>query len=534
MTKRSIDKIVVIGGGTAGWLTALYAQAVMPNKRITVIESDKIGILGAGEGTTPDIIRIFDAIGIPVSQLIKETSCVIKNGVRFINWNGGGDKDAFFHSFHLYGDLKPSYYKVDELICSTPYQFTAPIFKNKSFEDLDFFSKLCEENRLPFYKDETQPLLGDDPIFKYQNVGAFAVHFDASKLAKFLKKIAMERGIRHIEGIVKEYAQDVDGDVRSLLLDSGKTISCDFVFDCSGFASFFNKKFGSEWISYAKHLPTDSAVPFFIPINKEEEIPPYTQAIAMKYGWMWKTALQDRYGCGYVFDSSLITQEQAIEEIEEYLGFEPYFPRKEAFKFNAGYYDTPWQHNVISIGLASGFIEPLEATSLWVATTSLGRVLSAPELLHSRDIRIVNDFNDFFKGMNEEILNFIYWHFYTDREDTEFWKKFTKENAPKGLKKIIDLLESRLPQYDDFADSIWPISSWMKVGLGHNNKYIKENAEEHNDHHQTTLYFQKVYTEYNEKQKHILPKFVTHREFLEDLAGGELRTDWTYDGRYTR
>jgi len=116
MTKRSIDKIVVIGGGTAGWFTALYARAVMPDKQITVIESDKIGILGAGEGTTPDIIRIFDLIGIPVSQLIKETSCVIKNGLRFINWSGGGEEDAFFHAFDLLGDLKPSYYNFDDLI----------------------------------------------------------------------------------------------------------------------------------------------------------------------------------------------------------------------------------------------------------------------------------------------------------------------------------------------------------------------------------------------------------------------------------
>jgi len=534
MTKRKIDKIAVIGGGTAGWLTALYIQAVMPDKKVTVIESDKIGILGAGEGTTTDIIRMFDAIGIPVSQLIKETSCVIKNGLKLINWNGGGEEDYFFHTFDLYGNLNPINFRLDDLICSTPVQFTAPAFHNKDFETVDFFSRLCESNRLPFYKDENMQPTGDDPILKYQNVGAFAVHFDASKLAKFLKKIALDRGINHIEGIVEDYTQDLDGEVTSLILDSKETVGCSFIFDCSGFVSFFNKKFESKWVSYAKHLPTDSAVPFFIPIDKDEEIPPYTQAIAMKYGWMWKTALQDRYGCGYVFDSTFITQEQAIEEIEEYLGFEPYFPRKEAFKFKAGYYESPWQNNVISIGLASGFIEPLEATSLWVAVSMLGKVLSTPEILYSKDVRIEKDYNDFHSYMNKQILDFIYWHFYTKRDDTEFWKKFTKENAPEGLRRVIDILESRLPQYDDFTGSIWPIASWMKVGLGHNNEFIKKNIKEHNDIHQTAYYFSNVYKDFKERQDAILKTFVTHREFLEDLADGELKTDWTFDGRYTR
>jgi len=225
---------------------------------------------------------------------------------------------------------------------------------------------------------------------------------------------------------------------------------------------------------------------------------------------------------------------KAIEEIEEYLGFEPYFPRKEAFKFKAGYYESPWQNNVISIGLASGFIEPLEATSLWVAVSMLGKVLSTPEILYSKDVRIEKDYNDFHSYMNKQILDFIYWHFYTKRDDTEFWKKFTKENAPEGLRRVIDILESRLPQYDDFTGSIWPIASWMKVGLGHNNEFIKKNIKEHNDIHQTAYYFSNVYKDFKERQDAILKTFVTHREFLEDLADGELKTDWTFDGRYTR
>jgi hypothetical protein len=153
---------------------------------------------------------MFDAIGIPVSQLIKETSCVIKNGLKLINWNGGGEEDYFFHTFDLYGNLNPINFRLDDLICSTPVQFTAPAFHNKDFETIDFFSRLCESNRLPFYKDENMQPTVDDPILKYQNVGAFAVHFDASKLAKFLKKIALDRGINHIENLQAIYTTFLD------------------------------------------------------------------------------------------------------------------------------------------------------------------------------------------------------------------------------------------------------------------------------------------------------------------------------------
>jgi len=519
---RTIKNITVIGGGSAGWLTALYARAVMPDKKITVVESESIGILGAGEGTTPDLIRLFDALDIPISRLIQETSCTLKNGIRFVNWNGGGEKDYFYHCFNTYGNLSPDVYKLDTFITLSPSVFVSAESKGESFKEADVLGNVSEENKVSFFIDPNKERRSSDPIDEYTNVAAFAVHFDASLLAKFLKKLGKERGIQRVEGIVDSYSQDGSGDVNTITLQSGKVIKTDFIFDCSGFASFFNKQFEIEWKSHSEYLPTDAAVPFFIPID--EDIPSYTQAIAMKYGWLWKTPLQHRYGCGYVYDSSLITEQQAIEELEEYIGFEPEYPRKDkgGFKFKAGYYKEPWRNNVISVGLSSGFIEPLEATSMWVSSTALARVLGNPEIIHSKNPKIAKEFNEWFCDMNDQIVDFIYYHFLTDREDTEFWKKFTRENAPQGLSKFLSLFETRLPNADDVVGSVWPLHSWYKVGLGHKNKHLHNHLKKASQHNPAINYLNQNYEHYKQLQRTLIPTFAGHREFLEHLAGRNL------------
>lgn len=522
---RAIKTITILGGGSAGWMTALYAKAIMPEKDIVVIESEEIGILGAGEGTTPDIIRLFDALDVPVSRLIQETSCTIKNGIRFVNWNGGGEDDYFYHGFTSYGQLSPDSYKLDVFISQAPPLYTSAAHFNEHFHESDFTAKMSVESKVPFFIDPEKERRSEDPIDEYINVGSFAVHFDAAKLAAFLKTIGIERGVKRIEGLVESYSEDSTGDIKTLTLKSGEVINTDFIFDCSGFAAFFNKRFKTEWKSYKDYLPTDAAVPFFIPISDDEYIPTTTIVIAMKYGWMWKTALQHRYGCGYVYDSSLITEAQAVEEIEDFLGFEPHYPRKDkgGFKFNAGHYKEPWQRNVISIGLSSGFIEPLEATSLWTVNTALSKVLGNPEIIHSMDPRVSKNFNENFSIMNEQIVDFIYYHFLNDREDTEFWKKFTKENAPEGLKKHLELFETRAPNSDDFVGSIWYLHSWYKVGLGHKNKNLESQIKRSSMYNPALPYLNNNYQMYKEFQDQLLPKLVGHREFLEHLAGRPIK-----------
>lgn len=517
MDRRAIKKIVVVGGGSAGWLTALYAKTVMPDKEVTVIESEAIGILGAGEGTTPDIVRLLDTVGVPVSELVKHTGCTIKNGIKFQNWNGGGEEDYFYHGFFAYGNLSSDAYELSFMESTAPFIYTGSVAKAEPFGKADLASKISYSHKTPFLKNngatDSQQI---NPIFDYVNIGSFALHIDAAKLADYLRKVATEdRKIKRVEGILVDFVQDDTGDVKKLKLDSGLELSCDFVFDCSGFARFFSKRLGASWVGYEDMLPSDSALPFFLSIDESDPIPTAGLAIAMNNGWMWKTPLQHRYGCGYVFDSSRTSFDEVQKEVEAYLGLD-IEPIKE-IKYKAGYYSNPWQHNVISVGLASGFLEPLEASSMWTTNISLSRVFSNSEVLFNRDPKVSQEFNKKFCSMSEEVSEFVYFHHMTNRTDTNFWRSFSLDKAPEGVQVMMDLFEIRLPGRDDFLNRYWQLDSWYKVGLGHHNKTIEQSIKRSIAHNSFTRSMLNTYDQYKLLTDSAADLCVDHRDFLEHL-----------------
>ena len=463
--QRSLKNIVVVGGGTAGWMTALYIQRVLPTSKITVVESEEIGILGAGEGSTPQLVNYLDFVGIPASRLIKEASATLKNGIKFTNWRNDGD--YYYHSFLAYHQLGFDGCNVNKKYLSTDAAIAIAWSKDENLNNLDFVAKVSESGKVPFIYNQ-QNDGSRDPILKFDNLANFSLHFNASKLALCLRTIAEERGVKRVEGVVTGFTEDSYGDIRTIKLKN-TTVKADFVFDCSGFARLIiGNHYKADWKSHSDLLPVDSAVPFFIPID-DKKIPAYTEAIAMKYGWMWKIPTRDRFGCGYVFDSSFISEEEAAKEIEEYLGFEPEYPRKNkgGFKFKAGYYNTPYVNNCIAVGLASGFIEPLEATSIWVGLESLQTALANIDILTSRDQELADKYNERFRAMNDSIVEFIYFHYTSDRSDTPFWDKFKdKEKAPDFVKYLTNAWSKRLPQADDHLGKHWAMESWLVVGSG--------------------------------------------------------------------
>jgi tryptophan halogenase len=518
MSRRDLKNIVILGGGTAGWLTALYVERVIPDATITLIESDEIGILGAGEGSTPHLINFLDFVGIPASKLVKEADATVKNGIKFTNWKN--DNSFYYHGFYVFNRLDFDGCNIHERALSINSAFTSSIALGDSIEDFSFTSKVSEENKALFvYKAQTtfDPL---DNILKYDGVGMFSLHFNASMLAESLRTVALSRGVIRVEGIVDSIKENKNGDVSEVGVGK-KKIPVDFLFDCSGFAKVvIGKHYKSKWKSHSDKLPVDSALPFFIPIDKEDPIPAYTESIAMKYGWMWKIPTKERFGCGYVFDSSLISEEEAKKEIEEYLGYEPIYPRKEkgVFKFSAGYFETPWVNNCVAVGLSSGFIEPLEATSIWVTLQSLQNVLSNVEAMASLDPRHAKHFNKKFCSMSDAVVDFVYFHYMSGRTDTEFWKKFTVDNAPEYVKNMLDSWEYRLPQYDDFnKDPVWGMNSWVSVGSGVgkvNKELFKEAFKVSFAQKQAT----DLYEEAKNRQTMIKNMCVDHRVFLKELS----------------
>jgi tryptophan halogenase len=196
MNQRSVMDIVVLGGGTAGWLTALYAKIVMPTKRITVIESDEIGILGAGEGATPHLITLLDILDIPVSHFIKETGATIKNSIKFTNWNNEGSQDYYHHSFNVYGNVAWSFYNQNvNYVQSSPSSYVAGCALGQRLPEYDLNSKLAKYNKVPFLFDERRQDVSN-PIIQFEPISSFSIHFDAIKVASFLKATFPNRPVR--------------------------------------------------------------------------------------------------------------------------------------------------------------------------------------------------------------------------------------------------------------------------------------------------------------------------------------------------
>ena len=452
--------ITILGGGTAGWLTSLLVKEFYPQYNITVIESDEIGILGAGEGTVPHFISVLDSINIPISELIKHCDATLKNGIRFTNWNG--DDKSYFHSFN--GNNTVAVSSLDRLPLFQNILYTTHLANSGSLDSVSINAITSSQCRVPFSKPTVPGFAFQNPILSLQNHANFAVHFNARKLAKFLRSVAESRNIQRIEGRVVELKNNKSGNVSKILLEEGATVDTDFVFDCSGFARLVvGKHYNTKWESYADHLPLDTALPFFIP-HSNSKIRPETESIAMKYGWVWKIPVQDRYGCGYVFDSKFITEEQALSEVEEYFGTPVESPR--TFKFAAGSFKDTYVKNCLAVGLAQSFVEPLEATSILISCMNLIEFLQNTEINNPSAV-FRQQFNQRCRDRNNEVVEFLYLHYLTKRKDSAFWQQFrTNTKIVASVEEKLNLWQDQAPgKYFDI-ESVFSLGSWLQVANG--------------------------------------------------------------------
>lgn len=405
--------IVIAGGGAAGWLTALTLQKVFKNvpAKITLIESEVVGILGAGEGSVPLLTGfLFNSLELPVKEFIKETNSVFKLGISFENWNGDGKK--YFHPFANREDR--------DLIKKMLSQNNSLINHN-----------LCQNG----YKGISPYAINKNEI--WESILNHSYHFDAHLVANFLRKHALLRGVHRVEGKITSFETDSNNNIKKILLDNNQAINCSFVFDCTGFHRLLiGKHYNTEWVSYRDYLPVKAALPFQLP--QDEHILPYTHSVAMKYGWMWKIPLQHRFGCGYVFDNNFITADQAKDEIEQLLGHKVEVPR--VLNFEAGRYKKVCVNNCIGIGLSVGFTEPIEATSILISILLLSKTAElAVKIMYRNDQDAKEELNRYSEEINELIMPFLYAHYLTKRDDTPFWKEF--KNNTKVPTIVQELLE---------------------------------------------------------------------------------------------
>jgi len=448
-------EIVIVGGGTAGWLTALTIQKLMGyDANISIIESEEIGIIGAGEGSTPNFPGLINWLGIDYIDFLIKTNATYKIGISFENWNNMGDK--YFHPFTAFHN------KFDWAVSNNKeigVEYIGYLNSNNlKLDDYVLSSVLANNNLSP---------LTISKIDDKENSVHYSFHFDAHLVAKYLKKVGERRKIKRIEGIVKGFRVDKNNQIEKIYLKGNEIIKCDFVFDCTGFKRLIvGKLFETKWKSYNKNLKVNTAIPFFLP--QEKEIKPYTRAIAMKYGWMWQIPLQNRYGCGYIFDKNYTNLEDAKKEVVDFIGNKIEFGKQ--IEFDAGRYEDVWVNNCVAIGLSAGFTEPIEATSIFNVINQLSCISKNNILDYLNGNReFYKEYNNWIAKLNDDVMDFLQFHYFTNRKDTKFWSDYFETSEKSiSLENKIKKWKLLKPTELDFENESFGLANWLCVGNGIN------------------------------------------------------------------
>lgn len=442
-------KICIVGGGTAGWVASFFISKAQPgNHEITVIESSAIGVIGTGEASTGIFLDLLSGgffnkpYRIDLADFMKATDSTIKMGIRHTNW--GKTPGSYFAPIDISPTAKHS----------NDYIFKYVLAKY-GVSKIHYASKIGIEYELESYNKP------------------YALHFDGQKVGKYFKNICVrEDNVKIIDAVVKDIKQKENGDIDSLLLDNGVSVDADLYIDCTGFARILMKKLDVKWVSYQKWLPVDTAMPFFVQYKEGEKTLPQIDAYAMNSGWMWSTPLTTRKGCGYVYDSTFLTKDQAIDEVQKFLGHE--IKPIKFINFDNGSSEYYWKNNVLALGLSSSFMEPLEATS--IHNTILQLIYFVNEFLCKENSRTHNSaaqkiYNARMTKLNALTADFISMHYQGGREDSDFWRWIKNDKVVSNTAgQYVEMLQHKIPGFP-LLDGMWgsyslPLANWIFAGIG--------------------------------------------------------------------
>jgi hypothetical protein len=415
---------VILGGGTAGWMTANALADAWGDKgaQISLIESPDIGTVGVGEGSTPRMKIFFDDLGIEESEWMPRCNATYKNGISFVNWSSRPGFERYFHPFASEIDrhTKTAFY-----LNTYARRLGVDVYAHP---DRFFLSAKLSADRQGPKPEENFPF----------NV-EYGYHFDAGLVGEFLRDKATERGVMHISARVVDVNLSPAGNISSLQTSDDETIEGDLFVDCSGFGgTLIQKVLEVPFRSYAENLFNDSAV--VLPTEQQEAIGSQTVSTALKYGWTWEIPLTNRIGNGYVYSSSFCSGDDAEQELREHLGLLDSDVEARHLKMKVGRVERHWEKNCLAVGLSQGFIEPLEATALnlvcntvydFIETVDKGGIGGA-----GRD-----EFNARVNDSFEKVRDYIVAHYILNsRNDTDYWRQNGANlNVPDRLKQILDL-----------------------------------------------------------------------------------------------
>jgi len=442
-------RVVILGGGTAGWMTAAALAKLLPGQAdIELIESEEIGIVGVGEATLPHLREFIRRLGLDEMEFMRTTRATFKLGIDFVDFGAIGER--YIHPFGAYGtDIAGvgfhHYWLRMQAAGQVPpiCDFSLPIVaaRGKRFAPVP----------------EGGDLLDSSYSYAYQ--------FDATRMAPMLRRFAEAHGTRRTEGKVVAVERDAaSGDVARLRTDRGDVIEGDLFIDCSGFrALLIGETLQSPWEDWSEWLPCDraAALPCAAP---DGPIEPYTRATAMPAGWRWRIPLQHRVGNGYVFSSHHVSEDEACAAILGAVEGEPLADPR-VLRFRAGRRTKSWDRNVVAIGLASGFLEPLESTSIHLVQQAVTRLV---ELFPQRRIDACdrNSFNALVDREYDRIRDFLILHYHaTRRDDSDFWNHVRTMALPDELARKMALWKES-GRVELYTEGLFLEASWISVYLG--------------------------------------------------------------------
>ena len=505
-----IKKIAIVGGGTAGWLAANHLGKSLCDKQgisVTLIESPDVPPIGVGEGTVPDIKKTLASFGISESEFIKNCDVTFKQSIKFVNWM---DKDLhgegnFYH--HLF-DV-PS---AEDSINLTEHWLRYTDDASLPFAEMVSLQfKVCEQGRAP--KSITTP--------EYQGDLAYAYHLNAAKFATLLANNAKSKyKVKHKLTHIGDVNLDKDGSIKSLVTKEGDELAFDFYIDCSGFESLLiSKALKVPFVDVSDKLMMNTALVVQVPTDSKTDIPPYTVATAHQAGWIWDIALPNRRGVGFVYSDQYMSDKEAETKLDHYLGDKKEGVTYRKLPMKVGYREKFWHKNCLALGLAQGFLEPLEATSILLTDFSADFLVQRFPRKKSELPVLEKRFNLAMSHAWECVVDFIKLHYcLSNRNDSPFWIDNKAQNSiPDTLQNKLDVWKSFIPINDDFFSrfDVFYLENFLFVLYGMN---YKTHLSSDTNSQKEIEYVEDRIAELKTRAEALVLKLPNHRELLEKIS----------------
>lgn len=452
-------KVIIVGGGTAGWITTFYLSSIKNGNEYVNVSSEEIPIIGVGEGTTGRFPDIFskEIYNTNINEMMYEINGLPKLGIKFKNWS--------LSNHEFYSPIDGTYTEDFYIDYSTYSSFFSQSGICKSSQ----FSFLMENQKTNFMKKEN----GEEISIDY-NIGGHAMHIDAYKTSDYFKKKSLQNGVEYISSTVKK-VNTQNNKIESIVLDDGTEITGDLFVDCSGFSRVLSKELkDTGWENYSDYLPVNKALVYSF---DEDEITSlrkeYTLAEAMNNGWLWEIPTRDKVGRGYVYCDSFATEEDIVNELEQ--KYNKKISKLKTISFSSGRLQKFLNGNCVSIGLSSAFLEPLQATSIHCALVQLElfvyNFMSGVDLFD--DQTLCNKYNERVAQLYDEMRDFVSLHYTGGKTNSDFWKYVLTIKRPERVKELLHLSKVRLLRSFDFDRLVGSVNqeSWNPIlsGLGHLN-----------------------------------------------------------------